>query len=246
MSRTLNLIYAFLVFWATLFLYQAIFPALFALLVFLGGLFLIDHLGKYCCFFSFTGAGKQVVEVVFSGFGGIVLFCLVFLPVEFIISEVKYITPKLPDCLSLGVLLFFVLIFSFFPWKKFYRKKLFYFSFLFFLLLAGTVALKYKSEKLEREYLPKIYSLSPRKVIQAQIITVKGANFGPVWKKGKLVYGEEDKEIVIKDWSERMILAEQPVPSSFGKFQLTVLRSDGVRSNPLDFEIINPDTLLKQ
>lgn len=245
MIQTQGLIFSFFIFLITLLLYQTIFFALLVVLFFLGGLFLINYFWDFRRPFMVTFFVKPVTNIVLSSLSVVFLFFLVFLPLEFILSEIKYVTPKLPDFFSLGTLFLFIFIFSFFPWKKYFNYKLFFFSMFLFFSLALITSIKYRSEKILREYLPKIYSMSPNWTIQAQIIKIQGINFGQTWEKGKLIYGKESKEMVIREWGEKMIIAEQPVPSSFGRFELRVLRSDGIKSNPITFEIMNPDILQK-
>jgi len=94
---------------------------------------------------------------------------------------------------------------------------------------------------LAREYLPKIYDISPNWGIQGQLVEIKGVNFFPAWKEGEVLFNGQ--EMVIMAWNEELIIAEQPVPAEFGKTTLFIVRNDGVISNKLPFEVRDPNTL---
>ena len=52
-----------------------------------------------------------------------------------------------------------------------------------------------------------------------------------------------DDVMVINTWNEEVIVEEQPVPRRFGLTELYVVRSDGVESNKVSFEIKDPGKL---
>ena len=102
---------------------------------------------------------------------------------------------------------------------------------------------QYQQLKKDREFLPKIYSLSqPAEGIQANIIEIKGKNFLPAHQRGKAFLGSE--ELIIEKWSDSLIVVKQPVPVEFGVIGLYVVRKDFLISNSVPFEVKNPRELL--
>ena len=112
-----------------------------------------------------------------------------------------------------------------------------------FVLIAFIFYGFYHHVKLKKEYLPKIYQFEPAWVIQGQQIKIKGLNFGPTFKKGRVIV--DDMEFLVKKWSENEIVAEAPVPSKKGYFPLSVETKEGKVSNLLMFEIKDPNYLKK-
>lgn len=100
----------------------------------------------------------------------------------------------------------------------------------------------FRQEKLAREYLPKIYRVDRDWGIQAQKVKIEGVNFFPAWKKGKVVLDGE--EMIVRFWDEKLIIAEQQVPTKFGQVNIYVVRKDGVKSNSFPFEIKDPAKLV--
>jgi len=177
----------------------------------------------------------------FSAILGLSLYFLLFLPIEFFLTEVLFVVPKINPWINTGVLLFFLLIANLFNWQKIINKR----KKLIVLLILGVVAFifygVYHHIKLNREYLPKIYQVKPSWVIQGQSIEIKGVNFGPTFKKGKVIV--DSMEFLVKNWSENQVTAEAPVPSKEGHFYLYVETKEGRKSNLFPFEVKNPDYL---
>lgn len=168
-------------------------------------------------------------------------YFLIYLPVEFLVTEAWMITPKVSSLVSVFFLMASAAPFVFIDLKRlleFRWRRLFLIS---ILAVSGFVYKEYRREKLAREYLPKIYNISPSWGIQAQLIEIRGVNFFPIWKKGKILFNGQ--EMIIKSWNEELIIAEQPVPAGFGKTTLFIVRSDGIISNKLPFEVRDPSTL---
>jgi len=134
-----------------------------------------------------------------------------------------------------------VIGFSLVNWGRILKIRLFAWVLVSLVVLSGFCYGIYRSHKLAREYLPKIYRISPNSGIQAEIVEIKGVNFFPIWKKGQILVGRQ--EMVVKFWNEELIKAEMPVPGRFGQVELWVVRSDGVISNKVPFEIKDPGEL---
>lgn len=112
---------------------------------------------------------------------------------------------------------------------------------LILVIISTFVYRDFHQKKLAREYLPKIYKVSPNWGVQGQIIRIEGVNFGPSFRKGKVVVGTQ--EMVINYWEEKLVIIEQSVPAKFGQDELKIIRGDGVVSNKVPFELRNPDIL---
>jgi len=168
-------------------------------------------------------------------------YFLIYLPVEFLVTEAWMITPKVSSLVSVFFLMASAAPFVFIDLKRlleFRWRRLFLIS---ILAVSGFVYKEYRREKLAREYLPKIYVVDRKWGIQAQIVKIEGVNFFPVWKKGKVLF--DGDEMVIKEWNEKLVVAEQPVPKHFGKVDIRIIRSDGVISNGAKFQIRDPKEL---
>lgn len=171
----------------------------------------------------------------------ITIYFLIYLPLELLLSEFLFVAPSINPWVNTGVLLFFLLIANLFKWEKIIdsRKKLttllalFAVAFVFYDI--------YHQEKLNREFFPKIFQVKPSWVIQGQLIEIKGVNFGPIFKKGKVMVN--GMEFLVKDWGEQRIVAETPVPNKDGNFYLYIETKDGKNSNSLPLEVKNPDYL---
>lgn len=172
----------------------------------------------------------------------IAAYSLIVLPFEYLMTEVWYKTARFPQYLTVLSLVLLGFVFSFINWKKILSKRLNIVIACLILLLSTISYLKYNKEKLSREYLPKIYRISPTWGVQAQIIKLEGINFGPVWKGGKIFIG--GAEAIIKQWSDNLIVVEQPVTAPFGRFNLKIIRDDGIETNySLPYEVRNPNSL---
>ena len=167
---------------------------------------------------------------------------LVYTPLEFRITEVWMLTPRLSQYLPTFFLIFLVLIFSLFNWKKILSKsKIYVLLFLFIFGANFFVYFNYRHSKLSLEYLPKIYKISSKWGIQAILTEISGVNFSPTWKSGRVFVGDE--ELTVKFWDEGLIVAEQPVMSKFGHFYLYIVREDGLMSNKVPFLSRDPKEL---
>lgn len=241
MSHTALAIFSSIVFILSLFLFGNIFHATTAVFSFLIVEFLLELFDYFRRLAFFPVAISLVIRMLMSLLFSISTYSIIFLPLEFFLTEVFYTISVIPELIGTTFIFLLVLIFSLFDWGKILKtKKSLGFVFLFY-LICGLVYLKYRSEKLLREYLPKIYETSQSSGIQAEKIEVKGVNFAPTFKKGRVLIGEEELNIV--RWSEKLIVAEIPVPKKFGSFGLLIERWDGKKSNVLPFEIRDPSSL---
>lgn len=237
MNRYNTIIVSSLIFLAGLFLFKAIFPALGVTLFFL----LVWSLLEAVWYFRDSPVILGLVNLCLAAIFALVVYSLVFLPAEFLVTEVLLITPKVSPALGLGFLGTLVLGLSLVNLGNILLTKKWRWSVISLIVVSGLVYGFWRHYKLAREYLPKIYQISPNFGIQAQIVEVKGVNFWPVWKRGKVILGGQ--EMVIRNWNEELIKAEQPVPSKFGQVELWVERNDGIKSNKVPFEIKDPGKL---
>jgi len=237
MTRYSAIIVSCLVFLAGLFVFKAIFLALGATLFFL----LVWSLLEAVWYFRDSPFILSLVNLCLAAILALAIYSLVFLPTEFLVTEVLLITPEVSSLGSLGFLGILVLGLSLFSLGNVLLIKKWRWSIVSLLAVSSLVYLFYRHHKLEREYLPKIYEVNPTFGIQAEIVKIRGVNFFPVWKRGKVILGND--EMVIRDWNEGLITAEQPVPSKFGQVKLWVARKDGVESNKVLFEIRDPGKL---
>lgn len=169
------------------------------------------------------------------------LYFLVFLPIEFLITEVYFVIPRIGPLVSSLILLILLLLVNLFNWEKLIsleKRK----PFLIFILFSLIVYFVYRGEKLRREYLPKIYRVKPSWVIQAQRVEIRGVNFGPTFNKGKVLFAGEP--LIVKHWDENRVIAEAPVPSKIGNDYLLIETAEGNTSNRFPFEVKDPIELL--
>ncbi|MBU2577701.1 IPT/TIG domain-containing protein, partial [Patescibacteria group bacterium] len=220
-----------------LFFFKAIIPALGLTLFFIFWALLIEIVWQYRQSAFLLILTKLLIAAIFALF----VYALIYLPLEFLMTEIWLITPKIPSIVSPILLIILAGGFSLINWNDKLKVKSWRLFLLVFIIISGSVYLGYRQNKLAREYLPKIYNISPSWGIQAQLIEIRGVNFFPIWKKGKILFNGQ--EMIIKSWNEELIIAEQPVPAEFGKTALFIVRSDGIISNKVPFEVRDPSTL---
>jgi len=174
---------------------------------------------------------------------GLSLYFLFYLPLELLLTEFFFVIPKINSWTNTGVLLLFLLTVNLFDWEKIInnRKKLT--ASLLLIAISFIFYGVYHQIKINREYLPKIYHIKPSWVIQGQLVKIEGVNFGPVWKKGKVVV--DGMDFLVKDWSENRIIAETPVSSKVGSFHIFIKTKEGKLSNSRTLEFKDPGGLLK-
>lgn len=252
MKQKSSIILSCLIFLLALFLFKIIIPALiiaivFFLLIFLSETWFPKQFKRIKDFlqkeFSLNKdlARKTVGIIFFTAILSLVAFSLVYLPVEFLITEVWLLTPRIHPMIGILTLLMFVFLFSLIDWfKLFSQKKSLAFFFLLITLFGLFSFREIRLKKMAHENLPKIYRISRKSGIQGQIVKIEGVNFSPSsWKKGKIIL--DGDQMVVRFWDDKLIIAEQQVPHKFGETELYVVRNDGVESNRYPFEIKNPD-----
>lgn len=243
MKKFPKIFLAFIIFALTLLLSKVVFFAFFAVLFFLVGAALIDTIWDLCQSPEFTPILRPVITIVLSAGLVISFYCLLFLPIEFLVTEILLKIPKFPQYVCLLVMVSLALFFNLVNWRVIFKTRRSYFIILLFFFFSFFFYLAYRGEKISREYSPKIYWYNPKSGFQQMEVKIEGVNFGPVWKKGKVVV--DGAEMNILDWEENKIIAELPVPGKFGLFTLTIVREDGKVSNGVPFEIKDPKTLLE-
>ena len=187
---------------------------------------------------------EKFLNYLISAILAVSIFILFYLPIEFTLTEIWMLTPKIPPLITTLLLITFIFLLSFFEWGRIFRKKKFLLIPLIgIIILTGFVYREWRNQKLERGLLPKIYSINPPVWgVQGNIIEISGRNFFPGEKSGKVMIGNE--ELLIESWSDELVVAKQQVPKEFGTFSLRLIRSDGVISNSTRFEVRDPDELL--
>ena len=241
MSQFTTVLVSCLVFLVSLILFKAVFAALAITSIFLLLTILLEAAGDFRQSPLFLAFAKPAVGLSVSVALALGFYVLFYLPVEFLITEIWLITPKIPSLLSLILLLGLVIILGSFDWSKLLKRSSLKFSLVVFIVFSSLIYSIYRQHKLAREYLPKIYKIHPNFGIQAQVVEIRGVNFFPPWKKGKVFLGGQ--EMIIRSTDEKLIVAEQPVPVRFGQVDLFVVRADGMVSNKVWFQIRNPDEL---
>lgn len=243
MKQSSTLIYSSLVFLLTLILFKVVFFALGAVLVFLVGSTVVEFIWEYRESPVFLAIVNPIINISSSAALSLSIYSLFFLPIEFILTEIKFVTPKLPPGISVSLIVGLIIVFSLISWQSRLKTIRSYLILFLFVSVCSLVYFKYRDEKLAREYLPKIYSYFPNRGIQAQIIKIEGVNFGPVWKRGDVYFRQERMGVI--DWREKSLTIEVPVSGNFGMTELKVLTKEGKISNPVPFEIRDPATLNK-
>lgn len=184
---------------------------------------------------------EHLKQDCFSALLALCLYFALYLPVEFTLTEILFIVPKINPWINTVVLLLAFLLSSTFDisiiLKNKLLKKLFLFSFIALFCFYGF----YREEKLKREYLPKIYKVVLSGAIQAEMVEIHGVNFGPPFKRGWILV--EGMDFQIKEWSENLVIAESAVPSMFDKKPLRLKSADGKISNGYTFEVEDPSKL---
>lgn len=170
------------------------------------------------------------------------VFLLVFIPIDINLSQSSMWFNKFRIVLSTWLFLLIVFSLNFFDWVKVFSKIKFLIPILFLTFVSvGFLYKDYREERLIFESLPRIYQVSPKNGVQGRIIKIEGINLGHEYQSGKVFLGND--EMFIKFWSENMVIVEQSVPSKFGITNLYLVRNDGLVSNNLLFQIIDPNLL---
>ena len=240
MTRKANIFYAGLVFLVGLIVSRALLAAFLVTLVFwLGTVFFEAILNSSKV--SAEEVAKGVLKILTPVILALGFYILFFLPLEFLLTEHWLKIVKVPSLVSLVILFLLVFIFNLFDWGRMLSLKRFRFFLCLFLVFCGGFYFYYRREKLAREYLPKIYEIDPDWGIQAGLVEIRGVNFYPEWRRGRVVFG--DQEMIVKSWDDKLVVAEMGVPAEFGLTHVCVLRADGIMSNLVEFEVRNPASL---
>lgn len=244
MKRTSVIVFSCLIFLLALILYRTIFQALAIVLIFIICSALFEFIWELYQSGVLGVILSPIIRLLLSAALAISFYSLLFLPLEFFITEIWFKMPKLPQLAGISVMIILILFFSLIEWQRLFKTRNSYLLVLFFLFFSGIFYLTYRREKLAREYLPKIYKIDPTWGIQGMLVKIDGLNFYQTWRKGKVLIGEEEMNIV--SWDERIIVAEVPVPKKFGKETLVVIRKDNTSSNKFNFEKLDPNSLNKR
>ena len=131
MKQPLVVIYSVLIFLLALFFFGFVFYALGAVLVFLVCSTLVEILWQYRKSEKLWRFLRPAIDLSLSSVLAICFYCLLFLPLDFFLTEIVMLTPKLPGSVNFCMLALFVLFFVFFRWQRFFTKRNSYFLILF-------------------------------------------------------------------------------------------------------------------
>jgi len=243
MKYSLTIVFSSAVFLLGVFLFEAIAPALFFTVVFFFANLFFEKPHEWTESEDFKRIINYAENLLVGVLLALAVYCLLYLPIEFFLTEILYKIPRFPKFLPIMTLLSLTFVFNLIDWKKVFSKKRITVS-LFLTLLTFSVMVykEYRQEKLPREYLPKIYSVSADWGIQQTKVTITGVNFGPIWQKGK-VSVDDLAEFNVLQWSDEKIEAEMMVPKKIGKGNIFVLTKGKKKSNPWPFEVKDPKEL---
>jgi len=185
----------------------------------------------------------NIRQYVFTALIGLSLYFILFLPLEYYLTEIQLSVGKLDPLINTGVLFLFLLIANLFNFNNIIKGKGKIILTILFISISFIYYGYYLQIKAKREYNPKIISVFPTRFIQAELIEIDGENFGPIHNKGKVIINET--EFIAKEWDDNKIVVESPVPDKFGIYYLYVKTKEGKISNQIPIEILNPDYLLK-
>lgn len=172
---------------------------------------------------------------------GLCLYFVLYLPIEYYFTEIQLSFSKIPPLINTGVLCLFLSIANLFDFKNIIKSKGKTILLILFIFISFIYYGYYLQTKVKHEYVPKIISVYPTRFIQGQLIEIDGLNFGPIYDKGKVIINET--EFIAKEWDDKKIIIEAPVPDKFGTFYLYVKTKDGKVSNQIPIEILNPNYL---
>jgi len=184
---------------------------------------------------------KSFLNYLLAAISALGAFVLIYLPLEYQITENWLMASEIKPIFGLSFLLVLVFLFGLIDWSRLLKRKLIRVIFLAFIVTCGVIYQKCRHEKLAREYLPKIYEISPDWGIQSVLVEIEGVNFLPAFRRGRIFLDGE--EMIVRSWDEKLIVVEQQVPTKFGQFELYLIRADGMISNKRLFEIRDPDSL---
>jgi len=243
MGLLLIIILSSLVFLASLLIIKTIFSAILITGIFSLLIFLIEsypHVKNSPAFQRFLNLSLVFLVSTLLSFS---IYSLIYLPLEFRLTEALFKIEALPKSLPIVLLVSSALLFSFIDWSKILRKSKKMTVLLSVLLVGGIIfGQVIRREKLKREYLPKIYRLSTDWGIQGTLVEISGLNFGLTHKEGLVDFGglvDFDTSL----WSEKKVIGKLGVPKSFGKVNLRIRRNDNVVSNGVLFKVRDPGEL---
>lgn len=181
------------------------------------------------------------INIFMAPMVGLLLYFLNF-GLYFWLTEVSVKIKPISSLKSTLILCLLLFISSLVDWHKLFRKDLARFGLITFFIIAvaGYIYLSHEIDK--RFGSPKIYQFHPINLYQAEVITIKGANFGPKFKKGEVVCPLGEFSII--EWSEQVVRASAPVPSRFGETLLQIKTAEGELSNEVNIIFKDPGELV--
>lgn len=187
---------------------------------------------------------EKIKTAVVSILEAVIFYILVVVPTEYFLTEHFLVFPFLSS--DIKTFIFFAILIIIFVINYFAeppRKFSWLFIIIVFVLagFSGFGYKKYLNYYGELQTYPKVYEISQNWGIQAVLVNIEGKNFGPTWQPGRVFV--DNIEFKIKFWSPFLVVAEQPVPSKFLKGKLYLQNFENKRSNPVDFEIKDPEFL---
>ena len=191
----------------------------------------------------FIYIAKEFMKILKFFFIFLSIFLLTTSLTEYILVDKYFVLYSIDWKVKTMYFVFLLTLFAFLEsaevFSKF-RAKLLYTLFLFIISLAVFRIQSINHNKIINT--PFIKSVNYTKVIQGDLIEVRGRGFGEIWKERKIYIG--DIELIAKIWEDNLIIAEIPVPQKFYKDNLFINGSLKESSNSIEIEIFDPTPVL--
>ncbi len=144
MGKYITIVIVCLIFLASLFFFKAIIPAFGLTLFFIFWVLLIDVVWQYRQSTFLLILTKLLIAAIFA----LSVYCLIYLPLEYLITEIWLITPRIPSIVSSISLIILVIGFSLVNWNDKLKVKSWRLFLLTFIIISGLVYFGYRQNKL--------------------------------------------------------------------------------------------------
>ncbi|MCD6225795.1 IPT/TIG domain-containing protein [bacterium] len=189
---------------------------------------------------------KDLSSAVLVSVITIISYILLIIPLEYFLTEYFLLIPEISSRVKTFIFLVVFLVVNFLTIRfqrknrKLNAKEIFLIGVI--LIMSLLVFKRYQSFYQTLQEYPRIYQVSPSWGIQGSLITIKGKNFGPPWKPGRVLVNQV--ELNIKRWQPKEVIVELPVTSPNPDGKLYLINDKNKKSNLVDFQIKDPDDLL--
>lgn len=176
----------------------------------------------------------NLLSLFFTTIIAVIVFAAISTVLDYYLVEVFMKMSQVSTWVNSVLFVFLILFFSYI----FKFGKSIWFRVVFFLVIGSLGVMVFSSFHEKKAYAlisPKIFSIYPNQGLQAQIITIRGIRFLPPEKRGKVFINKV--EMVVKFWSDELIMVEQPVTSYLGWTDIMVMSSNGRVSSKSPFYI---------